>query len=326
MAKPTLVTGGAGFIGLHLVRRLIEGGAEVVVLDNFQRGQPDADFHEAVASCTVVEADLTDPACLAALGEFGDVYHLAGLLGSMLVRSRPARVINTNVLSTLHLLDYAASGGAERVWLASTSEVYAAAVERGLAPVPTGEGAPVVFEADYEPRTAYAAGKHLGEQMARAIRFEGGPPVVACRFHNVYGPRMGNDHVIPQFIGRILDRADPFVIYGDQSRAYCYIDDALDLLLGLRSVPEPPAVVNIGNGDEEVSAVELALRLFSVADWSAPLEVRPAPSGSPARRCPDTSLVSRLTGIKPSWPLEKGLESTFSWYRQRVNPDKMIGS
>lgn len=319
MAKPILVTGGAGFIGLHLVRRLIEEGAEVVVLDNFQRGQSDADFDEIVDSCTVIEADLTDPACFASLGEYGDVYHLAGLVGTALVRSQPAQVLHANALSTLHLLEYAASGQAERVWFASTSEVYAAAVERELAPVPTGEAVPVVFEADYQPRTAYAVSKHLGEQMAQAFRFEGGLPVVACRFHNVYGPRMGNDHVIPQFIGRILDKADPFMIYGNQSRAYCYIDDALDLLLGLRGLPEPPVVVNIGNGDEEVSAVELAHRLFEVADWSAPLEIHPAAPASPERRCPDVGLASRLTGINPSWTLNKGLESTFSWYRHKAN-------
>lgn len=319
MAKPTLVTGGAGFIGLHLVRRLVEEGTEVVVIDNFQRGQSDIDFNEAVASCAVVEADLTDPACLTALGEFGDVYHLAGLVGTRLVRSQPAHVLHTNVLSTLHLLNYAASGNAERVWFASTSEVYAAAVERGLAPVPTGEAVPVVFEADYQPRSAYAVSKHLGEQMAQALRFEGGLPVIACRFHNVYGPRMGNDHVIPQFISRIFDRADPFMIYGNQSRAYCYIDDALDLLFGLRNVPDLPAVVNIGNCDEEVSAVELAHCLFDIADWSAPIEIHPAAPASPTRRCPDVALVSQLTGIKPSWSLSKGLESTFSWYKQGAN-------
>lgn len=319
MAKPTLVTGGAGFIGLHLVRRLVEEGAEVVVIDNFQRGQSDIDFNEAVASCAVVEADLTDPACLTALGEFGDVYHLAGLVGTRLVRSQPAHVLHTNVLSTLHLLSHAASGHAERVWFASTSEVYAAAVERELAPVPTGEAVPVVFEADYQPRSAYAVSKHLGEQMAQALRFEGGLPVIACRFHNVYGPRMGNDHVIPQFIGRIFDGADPFMIYGNQSRAYCYIDDALDLLLGLRNVPDLPVVVNIGNRDEEVSAVELANRLFDIADWSAPIEIHPAAPASPTRRCPDVALVSQLTDIKPSWSLGKGLESTFSWYKQRAN-------
>ena len=246
------------------------------------------------------------------------MYHLAGLVGTTLVRSQPAQVLHANVLSTLHLLEYAA-GHAERVWFASTSEVYAAAVERELAPVPTGEAVPVVFEADYQPRTAYAVSKHLGEQMAHALRFEGDLPVIACRFHNVYGPRMGNNHVIPQFIDRILDRTNPFMIYGNQSRAYCYIDDALDLLLGLRGVPEPPVVVNIGNGDEEVSAVELAHRLFDVADWSAPLEIHPATPASPPRRCPDIALASRLTGINPSWALNKGLESTFSWYRHKAN-------
>lgn len=266
----------------------------------------------------MVEADLTDPACLSSLGEFGDVYHLAGLVGTTLVRSQPAQVLHANVLSTLHLLEYAA-GHAERVWFASTSEVYAAAVELELAPVPTGEAVPVVFEADYQPRSAYAVSKHLGEQMAHAFRFEGDLPVVACRFHNVYGPRMGNNHVIPQFIDRILDQTDPFMIYGNQSRAYCYIDDALDLLLGLRGVPELPVVVNIGNGDEEVSAVELAHRLFDVADWSAPLEIHPATPASPPRRCPDVALASRLAGINPSWPLNKGLESTFSWYRHKAN-------
>ncbi|MEX0825731.1 MAG: NAD-dependent epimerase/dehydratase family protein [Acidimicrobiia bacterium] len=318
MAKPVLVTGGAGFIGLHLVDRLVAEGAEVVVVDDFRRGRQDRLFEAVAAPCRVVEADLADRHSLAPLGEFGDVYHLAASVGAALVTWNPAEVLRNNVLSTVHVLDHAAAGGADRVWLASTSEVYAASVERGLASVPTAETVPVLFEARYQPRSAYAVSKHVGEQLAHAFRHQHGLQVVACRFHNVYGPRMGHDHVIPQLVARILDRVDPFPVYGDQRRSYCYVDDALNMLLQLRDVPNPPVVVNIGNGDEEISAADLARRLFVVAGWSASVEVHPAPPGSPDRRCPDIGLAAELTGLRPAWPLDKGLEETFAWYRHEA--------
>ena len=314
MAERSLVTGAAGFVGLRLSERLATAGDDVVMVDNFSRGCRDHDFSRVAAACRVVEADLTDPSSLASLGEFDHLYHLAGRVGTDLVARKPAKVLYENALATLNVMRLAIESRADRTYLASTSEVYAAAVERGLASIPTAEDVPFVVEPEYRPRSAYATSKHLGEQMGNAMRFEHGLAVVACRFHNLYGPRMGHAHVIPQFIDRILDRVDPFAIHGDQTRSYCYIDDAIDILVALRDVPEPPAVLNVGNCTEEVSTVDLARRLFCLAGWSAPIEVHPAPDGSPARRCPDVSLATRLTGLRPAWSLDEGLRTTFSWY------------
>jgi len=147
------------------------------------------------------------------------------------VEADPARVVRVNTLAAMHLLDWVAPG--ERVFFASTSEVYAGGVEAGIVAVPTGEDIPVMISDITAPRFAYAVSKLLGEaaflHTARAKGFD----AVVGRFHNVYGPRMGADHVIPEMSLR-AGGEDPFRVPGaDQFRAFCHVDDAVEAMVRL---------------------------------------------------------------------------------------------
>jgi nucleoside-diphosphate-sugar epimerase len=308
-----LILGGAGFIGVHLARRLQAGGHEVTVVDDFSRGRDDPEL--AALGVPVLNADLTDRACYAALPRGWDhVYMLAAVVGVRNVEGDPARVIRTNTLALLNLLDWLRPG--ERLFFASTSEVYAGGVARGLVPVPTPETVPLVIEDPAAPRFAYGISKLLGEAAVIHTARARGVPYVIGRFHNVYGPRMGADHVIPELLLRAMRQEDPFRVYGmEQSRAFCYVDDATDAMSRLMTTGAASGeIVHIGN--ETVTSVgDLAKLILRVVDVEPELRNEPAPSGSVARRCPDLTKLRALTGYEPTVSLEEGVRRTFDWYR-----------
>lgn len=315
-----LLLGGAGFIGLHLARRLAADGHSVTIVDDFSRGRDDADLAamRATPGVEIRSGDLTDPATWAALPHGWDqIYLLAAVVGVRNVESDPARVVRVNTLAALHLLDWIEPG--EKLFFASTSEVYAGGVDLGLVPVPTAEDVPVVIADPTAPRFSYAISKLLGEAaVLHAARAQGLAAVVG-RFHNVYGPRMGADHVIPELSLRAMRGEDPYRVYGmDQTRAFCHVDDAVEAMLRLMDTPAAAGrVVHIGNDAEETNIGDLAKLVLRVAEFAPRLDPVPAPAGAVARRCPDLTLLRSLTGYEPVVSLEEGVRRTFGWYRDR---------
>ena len=318
-----LLLGGAGFIGLHLARRLVAEGHEVTIVDDFSRGREDRDLNElrAAAAVHVISGDLTDPRTYAGLPPGWDqIYLLAAVVGVRNVEADPARVVRVNTLAAMHLLDWVAPG--ERVFFASTSEVYAGGVDAGIVAVPTPEDIPVMISDITAPRFAYAVSKLLGEaaflHTARARGFE----AVIGRFHNVYGPRMGADHVIPEMSLRAQRGDDPFRVPGaDQFRAFCHVDDAVEAMLRLMAAPRAAGqIVHIGNDRDETNIGDLAKLVLRLAGASPVIEPRPAPAGSVPRRCPDLTRLRDLTGYEPAVTLEEGVRTTYTWYRENGWP------
>jgi UDP-glucose 4-epimerase/UDP-glucuronate decarboxylase len=314
-----LLLGGAGFIGLHLARRLLADGHRVTIVDDFSRGRDDRDLAEVRrhAAVTIVSGDLTEPATWADLPHGWDqIYLLAAIVGVRNVERSPAQVIRVNTLPALHLLDWVVPG--ERVFFASTSEVYGGGVDAGIVAVPTPEGVPVMISDVTAPRSAYAVSKLLGE----AAFVHGAPAndvrAVVGRFHNVYGPRMGADHVIPEMALRALGGEDPFRVWGaDQYRSFCYVDDAIEAMLRLMdSAGAAGQIVHIGDDSEQTNIADLAKLVLRVAGVSPAIRAEPAPVGSVGRRCPDLTRLRRLTGYEPLVPLEEGVRRTFDWYRE----------
>ena len=316
-----LVLGGAGFIGYHLAARLAAEGDEVTLVDDGSRGRRDAALAALCArpNVTSVEADLTRAGALAGLpADWDQVYLLAAVVGVRNVEADPARVIRVNTRVVLETLDWL-PGRREVLFFASTSETYAGGVSAGTVAVPTPEDVPLSVPDVAAPRFAYAASKILGEAAVIHTARACARPSVIGRFHNVYGPRMGADHVVPELSLRALRREDPFRVYGtDQRRAFCHVSDAVEAMVRLMATPAASGrVVNIGNDTEETLIEDLAGLVLREAGFAPRLERVAAPAGSVARRCPDIGRLRELTGFVPKVSLEAGVRETFAWYRLR---------
>lgn len=315
MPKKILITGGAGFIGLHLARRLA-AEHDVTLLDDFSRGRVDPDLEELRRSVTVITHDLTLPMPQDLPRDFDEVYHFAAVVGVQYSNEEPERVLRTNLLTTIHLLDWFSGLDGATLCFASSSEAYAGSVEAGQAPIPTPEGVPLVVADPTVPRSSYGFSKIAGEVLCRNYAAAHGFPLRMVRFHNVYGPRMGYEHVIPQFIERLLAEKDPFEVFGaDQRRAFCYVTDAVEAVVALTALPDRETLlVNVGNDEEEILIEDLAKKVFAVVGRNPALAAHPAPPLSPVRRLPDLTLLRELTGHRPKVGLEEGLSLTYAWY------------
>ena len=328
MSRRVLVTGGAGFIGLHLVARLAaEPDTEVVVADDFSRGRRDEALAELVDGGAVrtVDVDLTRSETLDALGPgpFDEVFHLAAILGVERVLAQPLRVLDVNLGGTLALLHWLDGVEHGRLLLASTSEVYAWTRRFHELSVPTPEDVPLAVTDLDDPRSSYAASKIAAELAVTQWARAGGGEHTIVRYHNVYGPRMGHDHVIPQIYARAAAGQDPLVVYSPQHRrAFCFVDDAVEAtLLAIRSDAAAGATINVGNDLEEVSIEELARRLLVAGDLPArELDGQAAANDPVDRRCPDVTRARELLGYQPRVPLDEGLRRTLAWYARESAP------
>lgn len=320
--KRILITGGAGFIGYHLACALAADPAqEVWLIDNLQRGQLDADLQALIARPNVVfqNADLTRPESLSDLPrDMAEIYHLAAMVGVKHCMQQPGKVLQTNLQMTQNLIAWASRCDFPRLLFASTSEIYAGGYSSGILPVPTPEDIPICIEDLRNPRFSYAVSKIAGEQLIRFLAPEAYDFKIV-RFHNIYGPRMGFAHVIPEVLRRIQAGETPFQAYGaEQTRAFCYVTDAVAQLQAvMQHSGNADPVFHLGNASEEIQILDLLQKLFALSDYSAPLVIQPAPPGSVDRRCPD---LSRLLQIwQPHWtPLDEGLALTRAWYQKHM--------
>ncbi|BCB91568.1 NAD-dependent epimerase/dehydratase family protein [Phytohabitans suffuscus] len=314
-----LILGGADFFGLHLARRLVTEGYHVVVVDILTRGRDRAEVAAlgATPGVELVGGDLTDPATWAALPRgWAQIYLLPPAPLPKSVESDPVRAVRGHALAALHLLDWAAPG--DKVFFASSGEVYADGVEDGVVQVPTEEAEPAVVGDLAEPRSAYAASRLFAEAALVHAARAGRSRVVVGRFYDVYGPRMAADHLIPQMCLRAVRGDDPFLVKGPhRKRAFCYVDDAVEATLRLMEAPAAVGeIVHIGNDDAQKAIGEVARMVLRIAGVEPRVVAEPAPPGSPARRAPDLTKLRRLTGFEPSVELGDGLRRTFYWYRR----------
>jgi nucleoside-diphosphate-sugar epimerase len=321
-----LITGGAGFIGYHLARRLApRPGVSIVLADNLERGREDYDLQALLDGWPNVElrkVDLTDPGAFRGLGrEIDQVYHLAAVNGTRWFYEAPDRVLRTNTLTTVNVLDWIVSlPRPPKLMFTSSNEAYAGALSAfQRLPIPTPEEVPLVVEDPYNPRWSYAATKLTGElfviHYARRYRF----PAIIVRPHNFYGPRAGFDHVIPELAQQALRRTDPFPLSSPEAtRSFCYVEDAVEAMALLMDNPQigldRAETVHVGSG-QEIRIADLADAIFRLLEWRpGQLDVRAAPRGSVNRRLPDVSKIRRLVGWDARTTLDAGLRPTLAWY------------
>jgi len=321
-----LITGGAGFLGCHLATTLAsEDGSDVTLLDNLVRGRKDAALDALLArpNLRLVVGDATLPATRERLeGGYDEVFHLAAIIGVQNVLERPQEVVRVNALSTIHLLDWFVRGGGEKILFSSTSEAYAWTQKFFPLPIPTPEAVPLSLTEIGNPRSSYAGSKIFGELAVTHYGQAFKKRFSIVRYHNVYGPRMGNEHVIPQLYKRALEATGPLVVYSaDHRRAFCYVSDAVDATIAaMRSPAGDGGTFNIGNETAEVEIGELARMILKRAGRPLDIVPRPAENDPIVRRCPDISAARTRLGYSPRVSLEEGLERTLAWYREAYAP------
>ncbi len=317
-----LITGGTGFIGSHLAAFHLAQKDEVFLMDNFFKsdGAIDAEMRKLFNSPSAhfLKVDMTSPIKEARPPSLDIVYHLAAINGTKLFYEIPYQVARTNLLLTLHLLDWLEKVPVGRLLYASSSEVYADSEKVGLLKIPTEESIPVVFTQPTDDRFSYGASKFMGEFLCLRFGSQFHVPASVVRYHNIYGPRMGQKHVIPEFIGKILRRENPFAISGgSETRAFCYVGDAVKatFLVGT-SAACANEIVHIGKSDEEIRIDALARQIMAQMKYTAEIVEQGRRSGSVSRRCPDTSKLQKLTGFTAVTSLPEGLNVTIEWYRR----------
>jgi UDP-glucose 4-epimerase len=312
--KRIVVTGGAGFIGTTLARRLVDDN-EIVAVDNLHRdtlGGTDLAEHP---NFSFVRGDVLDAPFMADVVRGAThLVHAAAIAGVDTVRESPVRTMRVNLIGTYNALEAAlqTKDTIERVVEFSTSEVFGTYAFKVDEQHVTTQGS--VGEA----RWTYAVSKLAGEHMAHAYHDELGVPSVSVRPFNVYGPRQVGGGAIRAFIETAL-AGKPLVIHGDgsQIRAWCYVDDMVDALL---LVLEHPNAIgqsfNVGNARSAVTIFDLALRVKRMTGLEHDLVFQPLSYTDVELRIPNVDKARELLGFEAKVELDEGLERTIAWYRE----------
>lgn len=308
--KNIVVTGGAGFIGSHLVEALLAAGNSVICLDNLFTGSrqnilrfrdnPDFEF---------IRHDVVVPILL----ETEQIYHLACPASPIHYQNNPIKTLKTSVLGTLNMLGLAKRVGA-RMLLASTSEIYGDPEVHPQTEDYCGNVNPV------GPRACYDEGKRAAETLMVGYRDYNDVDVRIARIFNTYGPRMlpNDGRVVSNFICQVI-RGEDLTIYGDgsQTRSFCYVSDMVDGLIRLMESQETKPV-NLGN-PHEVTVLAVAETVLRMIPGTRSGMVRmDLPKDDPRRRKPDITRAKDILDWEPRVPLEKGLESTIEYFQDRL--------
>ena len=317
-----LVTGGAGYIGSHLVDRLLAEGNEVVVVDNLSIGRLANIEHDLEnPRLRFLEGDVLDRRLMEEVIEESDlVYHLSAVVGVKHVLADPLRAMVTNVWGTGRVLQLASDHG-RKVVLASSSEVYGKSVKSPLA-----EHQDRVVGPTYVSRWSYSAAKVLDEHLALAYHRQKELPVVIVRYFNSYGPRLdpnGYGSVVAKFINQALN-GQVVTVHGDgqQSRCFTYIDDTVEgTVLAATADAANGEILNIARA-EETTIFQLAETIKDMTGSSSDIVLVPYEEEygegfqDSKRRVPAVDKAARLLGFKAEVPLTRGLEQTIRWFRR----------
>jgi len=308
-----IVTGGAGFIGSHLVERLLEQGHWVIAMDNFHTGTKDniLPFLDN-PNFEVIRHDVTEPFRI----EADQIYNLACPASPIHYQRSPVRTVETCVMGPINCLNLARDIHA-RVLQASTSEIYGNPSVHPQTEDYWGNVNPI------GPRSCYDEGKRVAETLFFDFHRETGTDIRVARIFNTYGPKMshGDGRVISNFILQAL-RNEPLTIYGDGShtRSFCYVSDLVEGLIRLMNTEGFTGPVNLGC-PEEKSILEVANTIIRLTDSQSEIILKPLPVDDPERRKPNIQLAQKTLGWIPKVLLEDGLLKTVDYFRP-IAPDR----
>jgi len=319
-----LVTGGAGFIGYNISNILAEDVEnEVHIIDDLSKGEKDEEFKVLIekSNVTFYERDLTDLDTYTEIEmAYDQIYHLAAVVGVRKVMENPVLTLRVNALSTIYLLEHIKKiKYSPKILYASSCENYAGSIKSCNVQIPTPEDAPLCIEDVYNPRWSYATTKILGEVACLQYSKQYGFDTTIVRYHNIYGPRMGTQHVIPEFILRLKNDTRKFEMFGGyQYRTFCYVTDAAKMTINLMNTEKANnKVVNIGNDQECVKISSIGDKLSQIMKISPKFAEKGAPKGSTEKRIPDIKQIRALGAYVSEVSFSQGLINTFEWYDER---------
>ena len=312
-----LVTGGAGFIGSHLIDRLLEQGHEIICVDNLFTGRKENIVHHLGNSkFEFIRHDIIEPILL----EVDQIYNLACPASPVHYQHNPVKTIKTNVLGTLNMLGLAKRVKA-RILQASTSEVYGDPHVHPQEEAYWGNVNPIGI------RSCYDEGKRVAETLMFDYHRQNNADIRVIRIFNTYGPRMleNDGRVVSNFIVQSL-RGEPLTVYGEgqQTRSFCYVSDLVEGMMRLMN-SEHIGPINIGNPGE-FTILELAQKVKAMTGSKSEIIYNPLPQDDPKQRQPDITKAQNLLGWNPGIPLEVGLERTIGDFAQRMGVQTKIKS
>ena len=308
LAKRTIVTGGAGFLGSHLCDRLIKEGHDVLCVDNLYTGSKQNIVHLlGKSNFEFLRHDI----CFPLYVEVDEVFNLACPASPIHYQNDPVQTTKVNVHGSINMLGLAKRVKA-KILQASTSEVYGD---------PTVHPQPETYAGNVNcigRRSCYDEGKRCAETLFFDYHRQHGLKIKVARIFNTYGPRMhvNDGRVVSNFIIQAL-RGEPLTIYGDgaQTRSFCYVDDLIGGLLGLMNSPdEITGPVNLGN-PEEFTIAELAEKVIRQTGSKSRIVHKPKPDDDPLQRKPDITLAGKILDWKPEINLEDGLQKTINYFK-----------
>lgn len=314
----TLVAGGAGFIGSHLCRALLEEGEQVICLDNLQTARPsNLAMLQPYPRFEFVRADITKPlpeSVLAQSDSIYRIYNLACAASPPLYQADPEHTMLTNVVGTSHLLRLAEASQA-RFLLTSTSEVYGDPESHPQAEDYRGNVSCI------GPRACYDEGKRAAEALSFDFQRTGRAQVRVARIFNTYGPNMDPEdgRIVSNAVCQALTGAS-ITVYGDgsQTRSFCYVADMVE---GLRRLMESETLrsepINLGN-PHELTVSALVEMVVAMTGTASGVEYRPLPTDDPRRRKPNIERARQVLGWEPKTRLEDGVRATIDWFAQEL--------
>lgn len=323
MKDQVVVTGGSGFIGAYLVKRLVKDGWKVHVIDNMARGEISR-LEEVKEDIEIFNIDIrSQKEVERVIRKSSLVIHLAAINGTENFYKKPELVLDVGIKGALSVVEACIKVDVPDLIIASSAEVY-----QTPKTVPTPEDIPLMIPDSLNPRYSYGGSKLISEIIAFNYGINHFRKLQVFRPHNIYGPDMGWKHVIPQFILRAnsltssVDKSSNDVIFpiqgeGDETRAFCYVDDVVDGIMKMYKYGDHRAIYHIGN-DQEINIKFLVNELSKLYKKNFIIQPSPSFMGGTPRRCPDIKKM-RALGYIPKVDLIQGLKLTNNWYLENID-------
>tara|TARA_Y100000590_G_scaffold33155_1_gene36345 strand:- start:462 stop:1406 length:945 start_codon:yes stop_codon:yes gene_type:complete len=301
-----LITGGAGFIGRNLVNALHKSN-DIIILDNEFRGSFEK-FNDK--KIEFIKGDITKFSDWEKIpSEIDSIFHLGAINGTKFFYEIPEKVLDVNIKGVQNLLEFCRKRDVKNFLFTSSSEVYGYPNK-----FPTSEENIMSIPDPYNPRFSYSSSKIIGEMLCINFSRKYNLKHTIVRYHNIYGPNMGHEHVMPEFIRKVT-KNEEFLVEGDgtETRSFCFIDDAIDATIFVHNDNSfTNRIFNIGN-DTETSISNLIELLSKISGKQIQPKFNPKTNPGTKRRIPDIS-KARSIGYEPKITLEEGFKITYDWY------------